>query len=144
MQPLQICIGPIIRIGRESWCLPYAGFFLNGLKININLIIRQNFFVCPLCHCDNFIIKNNFVMAHTKRAPCARLIYSVSSYFTKSENTNITVLKTFVEYFSVSNLKSGGQVTTLCWCSVTKKHHTIVGYYTRIAPNRSAKCLDLE
>ena len=28
MQPLQICIGPIIRIGRESWCLPYAGFFL--------------------------------------------------------------------------------------------------------------------
>ena len=27
MQPLQICIGPIIRIGRESWCLPYAGFF---------------------------------------------------------------------------------------------------------------------
>ena len=27
MQPLQICIGPAIRIGRESWCLPYAGFF---------------------------------------------------------------------------------------------------------------------
>ena len=27
MQPLQICIGPIIRIGRENWCLPYAGFF---------------------------------------------------------------------------------------------------------------------
>ena len=26
MQPLQICIGPSIRIGRESWCLPYAGF----------------------------------------------------------------------------------------------------------------------
>ena len=29
MQSLQICIGPIIRIGRESWCLPYAGFLLN-------------------------------------------------------------------------------------------------------------------
>ena len=28
MQPLQVCIGPIIRIGRESWCLPYAGFFM--------------------------------------------------------------------------------------------------------------------
>ena len=28
MQPLQICIGPTIRIGRESWCLLYAGFFL--------------------------------------------------------------------------------------------------------------------
>ena len=27
MQPLQICIGPTIRIGRESWCLPYTGFF---------------------------------------------------------------------------------------------------------------------
>ena len=26
MIPLQICIGPTIRIGRESWCLPYAGF----------------------------------------------------------------------------------------------------------------------
>ena len=24
MQPLQICIGSTIRIGRESWCLPYA------------------------------------------------------------------------------------------------------------------------
>ena len=28
MQPLQICIGPTKRIGRESWCLPYAGFFI--------------------------------------------------------------------------------------------------------------------
>ena len=27
MQPFKICIGPTIRIGRESWCLPYAGFF---------------------------------------------------------------------------------------------------------------------
>ena len=31
MQPLQICIGPIIRIGRESWCLPYAGFLSNNM-----------------------------------------------------------------------------------------------------------------
>ena len=28
MQPLNICIGPIIRIGREIRCLPYAEFFL--------------------------------------------------------------------------------------------------------------------
>ena len=28
VQTLQICIGPTIRIGRESWCLPYAGFLL--------------------------------------------------------------------------------------------------------------------
>ena len=27
MQPLQICIGSTIHRGRESWCLPYAGFF---------------------------------------------------------------------------------------------------------------------
>ena len=26
MQPLQICIGPTIRIWQENWCLPYAGF----------------------------------------------------------------------------------------------------------------------
>ena len=29
MQPLQIFIGSAIRIGRESWCLPYAGFLCN-------------------------------------------------------------------------------------------------------------------
>ena len=27
-QLLQNCIGPTIRNGQESWCLPYAGFFL--------------------------------------------------------------------------------------------------------------------
>ena len=32
MQPLQICIGPTIRIGRESWCLPYAGFLESFMK----------------------------------------------------------------------------------------------------------------
>ena len=26
-QPLENCIGPTIRIGREILCLPYAGFF---------------------------------------------------------------------------------------------------------------------
>ena len=28
MQPLQNCIGPTICIGREIWCLPYAGFLV--------------------------------------------------------------------------------------------------------------------
>ena len=28
MQPLQNCIGPTIRIGREILCLPYVGFFI--------------------------------------------------------------------------------------------------------------------
>ena len=27
MQLLQSCIGPTIRIGQESWCLPQAVFF---------------------------------------------------------------------------------------------------------------------
>ena len=35
MQPLQVCIGPIIRIGRESWCLPYAGFLKTNMKISL-------------------------------------------------------------------------------------------------------------
>ena len=32
MQPLQNCIGPTIRIGREIQCLPYAGFLTQGLQ----------------------------------------------------------------------------------------------------------------
>ena len=36
MQPLQNCIGPTIRIGRESWCLPYGGFFMKELVFLIN------------------------------------------------------------------------------------------------------------
>ena len=28
MQPPKNCIGPIIHIGREILCLPYAGFFI--------------------------------------------------------------------------------------------------------------------
>ena len=31
-KPLQFCIGSTIRIGRDSWCLPYAGFLIRGLK----------------------------------------------------------------------------------------------------------------
>ena len=34
MQPLQICISPSIRIGRESWCLPYAGFLQKAFEIS--------------------------------------------------------------------------------------------------------------
>ena len=35
MQPLQNCIGPTIRSGREILCLPYAGF------------LRQDFSMVP-------------------------------------------------------------------------------------------------
>ena len=58
MQPLQICIGPIIRIGRESWCLPYAGFFGTNLKKFTSVFLFKNFLDKPnfseivLCHCE--------------------------------------------------------------------------------------------
>ena len=44
-QPLQICIGPSIRIGRESWCLPYAGFFLEQpilLDVFLQTCLKSN------------------------------------------------------------------------------------------------------
>ena len=46
MQPLQICIGPIIRIGRESWCLPYAGFFLAISFSLLNLYTKEKYASC--------------------------------------------------------------------------------------------------
>ena len=48
VQPLQICIRLTIRIGRESWCLPYAGFFFDKLIKLVNcrsviiIIILEN------------------------------------------------------------------------------------------------------
>ena len=45
MQPLQICISPTIRIGRESWCLPYAGFLLEGVTVKIDMNNRQNWVI---------------------------------------------------------------------------------------------------
>ena len=42
-QPLQLCIGPSIRIGRESWCLPYAGFFQGDYDlINYDAVCRTS------------------------------------------------------------------------------------------------------
>ena len=38
MQPPQICIGPTIRIGRQSWCLPYAGFFFTVVDKVVKLV----------------------------------------------------------------------------------------------------------
>ena len=43
MQPLQICIGPNIRIGRESWCLSYAGFLRT--VIALGYFLRCFFFI---------------------------------------------------------------------------------------------------
>ena len=44
MQPLQICIGSTIRIGRQSWFLPYAGFW-KGTQKNafwLNIWVMQS------------------------------------------------------------------------------------------------------
>ena len=38
MKPLQNCIGPTIRIGREILCLPYAGFFCNYLVKYVKIL----------------------------------------------------------------------------------------------------------
>ena len=43
MQPLQICIGSTIRIGQESWCLSYAGFF--GIGATIPIVSRMRDFL---------------------------------------------------------------------------------------------------
>ena len=62
MQPLQICIGPIIRIGRESWCLPYAGFFNAKLHFLVIFFIVLSFLLCLL------VILYIFVAKHFKAA----------------------------------------------------------------------------
>ena len=42
-QLLEICIGPTIHNGRESWCLPYAGFFqlVSSLQSSILYIMGK-------------------------------------------------------------------------------------------------------
>ena len=44
MLPLQICIGSTIRIGRESWCLPYVGFFCENHVLEEILIFFANIY----------------------------------------------------------------------------------------------------
>ena len=52
-----MCIGPTIRIGRESWCLPYAGFLLY-----ISLQSGANMY-SSLFQNDNGSSKNNDILA---------------------------------------------------------------------------------
>ena len=55
----QPCIGPSIRIGRESWCLPYAGFFLM-IYILLYFFLLSNFkSCCTLCHLQNHPLKDD-------------------------------------------------------------------------------------
>ena len=42
MQPLQNCIGPTIRIGREILCLPYAGFKKKIIKNAVNFLMTYH------------------------------------------------------------------------------------------------------
>ena len=41
LQPLQICIGPTLLIGRGSWCLPCGGFFLFKKKTKNGFCANQ-------------------------------------------------------------------------------------------------------
>ena len=50
MQPLQVCIGPIIRIGRESWCLPYAKFLYTELQTLIDALH------CTALYCFQYLL----------------------------------------------------------------------------------------
>ena len=55
MQPLQNCIGPTIRIGREILCLPYAEFF------TVHLIsLKQTALSNTLMHFTAFLFNNLF------------------------------------------------------------------------------------
>ena len=66
MQPLQNCIGPTIRIGREIRCLPYAGF-LNFIlfvdlfnKILMLMVVVLVIFGYPInVKCYKWLFLNN-------------------------------------------------------------------------------------
>ena len=73
MQPLQICIGPIIRIGRESWCLPYAGFFFlhcihctKGLHLSYQTSLLNDFNVSLFNGGDHFDKQKHFEVGATQ------------------------------------------------------------------------------
>ena len=56
MQQLPICIGPIIRIGRESWCLPYAGFLKLDTSLDIKIMIQKVLQPLQICICPTIRI----------------------------------------------------------------------------------------
>ena len=57
MQPLQICIGPTIRIGRESWCLPYAGFFRSNTTTQ-DIVFAKSDTTRIVCLAKSYTIEN--------------------------------------------------------------------------------------
>ena len=66
----QNCIGPTIRIVRESWCLPYAGFFFNCL----------GFFNCT----PNFLHEGE------------RLLFNIFSLFKISKKLHVTQMMVYL------------------------------------------------
>ena len=59
-QLLQNCIGPTIRIGRESWCLPYAGFLTKCLA----KVLRGTFQAGPAYNIVEETLKINHSNLH--------------------------------------------------------------------------------
>ena len=86
MQPLQICIGPIIRIGRESWCLPYAGFFfLNMGKLKKNQQMQQMYINVKLKYYFNnlfhYALQQKGIYRKVTRA-CRKYLLQFSNFST--------------------------------------------------------------
>ena len=79
MQPLQICIGPTIRIGRESWCLPYAGFFFVESE---TIVLSQPFPKESFCNRSHglltFVIGSNKMFLNMKHE-ATQLVNSVNT-----------------------------------------------------------------
>ena len=97
MQPLQICIVPIIRIGQESWCLPYAGFLLKLRFLCNNLL--KNFFcflfiLCDLIKCFPLIL-------------CLLICY----FRCYTSSSNILILSSLVLHFRSNSFT--------CFCTQT-------------------------
>ena len=65
MQPLQICIGPIIRIGRESWCLPYAGFFSNPSNKILKLLFTHLYYELWFPHFESAMLSWSVPLLYT-------------------------------------------------------------------------------
>ena len=52
MLPLQICIGSTIRIGWESWCLPYVGLFFSDFYLfRVQRWLHQFVYITTNCSC---------------------------------------------------------------------------------------------
>ena len=53
----KIIIGPIIRIGREIQCLPYAGFFYEWIPLKHRAFLNRDLKCYHLCYVNEYLNK---------------------------------------------------------------------------------------